>query len=390
LARKKTIQALRGGEGNVTLERLVEEAIALPPVSAAAAARYLDRGEAMAGLVNAELQARSDLAQLIGGSPLQIMFANHANHAEFMATVFSLGQNALLARTLPWVYRAYRGRGFSYDYFPVELEAWIRAVGQCLTPGEAAGIEAVYRWMLQRHLDVVRLADVRETGCEGTEPVGADKWGPVRERYLAALLAGDVAQALEIARAISLPGDLEGFFLSVIQPAMYAIGARWETGELSIAHEHLASAITGRVVAGLSMARGPSKPWRGRAIVSAAPNEFHELGAWMLSDLLELDGWDVSYLGANTPKEDLVALVRRGRPAFLALSVTMSFNLEKAKALIAAVKEQPAVSPVRVIVGGRAFGLEPGLWKTLGADAWAENARDAIIHARAFGVKAAP
>jgi methanogenic corrinoid protein MtbC1 len=339
----------------------------------------------MVALVNGELQARPDVDQLTGGGPLQTMFENHANHAAFMSTVFSLGQPELLARTLPWVYRAYRGRGFSYDYFPVELEAWVRAVEACLPAEERREVVAFYRWMIQSHAEIVSLAELRPAGDAGTSPAASDPWAAWRERYLAALLAGDVATALEIARAISLPGELEPFFLQVIQPAMYEIGARWEAGDLSVAHEHLASAITGRVVAGLSMARGPSKPWRGRAIVSAAPNEFHELGAWMISDLLELDGWDVSYLGANTPQEDLIALIRRGKPAFVALSVTMPFNLEKVKAIIATVREQMAPSPVRFIVGGRVFGTQPGLWETLGADAWAANAHDAVLCARGYG-----
>jgi methanogenic corrinoid protein MtbC1 len=44
---------------------------------------------------------------------------------------------------------------------------------------------------------------------------------------------------------------------------------------------------------------------KGKAVITAAPNEFYEIGAWMISDILEFDGWEVRYLGANTPVNDL-------------------------------------------------------------------------------------
>ena len=373
----------------MTLEQLVDGAKALPLVPAHAAALYAASNKTMADLVNGNLQGRQDVSRLIGNSPLDVMFANHANHAAFMSNVFSLGQHELLARTLPWVYRAYRGRGFSYDYFPVELEAWVRAVEACLPPEQTGQIRAIYSFMLARHPDVVLLAS-EEKGSEAeSSPATPEPWAGMRERYVAALVAGDSAAALEVARPITTPEDLEHFFLQVIQPAMYAVGDRWEAGGLSVAQEHLASAITSRVVASLSTARNVMKPWRGRAVVSAAPNEFHELGAWMISDLLEADGWEVSYLGANTPQEDLVELIRSRQPAVVALSVTMPFNLDRAKAIIAAVKQQPGSSPIRIIVGGRIFNTQEGLWKAVGADAWAENAHDAVLQARGSSKQAA-
>jgi methanogenic corrinoid protein MtbC1 len=369
----------------MTLDSLVEDAGALALVPAAAAAEYDARRDAMAARVNAEFALRRDTQALIGGGPLEVMHENHANHAAFMATVFALGQQELLARTLPWVYRAYRGRGFSYDYFPIELAAWVRAVEECLPPGTTSEVVATYRWMMRRHDDIVRLAEAGSERGGAHARADGDRWAEPLTRYVAALLEGDSGKALEVAKAVTTPQDLEGFYLQVVQPAMYQVGARWEAGQMSVAEEHLASAITARVVAGLTSARGASKPWRGRAVVSAAPSEFHELGAWILSDLLEVDGWEVSYLGANTPQQALVDLVRRREPAFVALSVTMPFNLEKTKTMIASLRAQNFAWPLRVIVGGAVFNLQHGLWAAIGADAFAEDAQAAVTQVRAFG-----
>lgn len=369
----------------MTLEDLVEDAASVPNVPADVAARYRALSDELIARVNASLLARPDFSRLTGANPFEVMCANHAHHAAFLSDVLALGQHRLLARTLPWVYRSYRARGFSFDYFPVELEAWIGAIEACLPPADSAAIVPLYRWMLRRHGQVRALAEEPKPAEHPAEPFDPDPWRPVRERYLAALLAGDSAEALQIARAVSLPSELEPFFLSVLQPAMHAVGDRWEAGRLSVAQEHLASAITARVVAGLAMARKPGRPWRGRAIVTAAPNEFHELGAWMLADLLEQDGWDVACLGANTPTQDLLTLARLRRPAFVALSVTMPFNLQRTRELIAAFRAQAGAGRTRFLVGGHAFGLEPELWRVVGADAFAKDAHDAVQRAREFG-----
>ena len=72
---------------------------------------------------------------------------------------------------------------------------------------------------------------VRE--AEGLPPVppGAaaateERWRAARERYLAALLAGDAREAQALAIEVRGPADLEGFLLGVVQPAMREIGWR--------------------------------------------------------------------------------------------------------------------------------------------------------------------
>jgi len=80
------------------------------------------------------------------------------------------------------------------------------------------------------------------------------------------------------------------FFVHVVQPAMYAVGARWENGLFSVAQEHLASAMVSRIMTSVSSFGFSSAPHRGKAVISSAVNEFHEIGAWMIASCLESDG----------------------------------------------------------------------------------------------------
>jgi hypothetical protein len=103
-------------------------------VSAEAAASYAKAKELLLEDVNAFLTSHPRLAWLIGGNPLTMMYDHHRNHIDFLSTVFTFQSFDLLAKTLPWVYRTYHAHGFSYEYFPVELDAWKRAIGKHLPP----------------------------------------------------------------------------------------------------------------------------------------------------------------------------------------------------------------------------------------------------------------
>ena len=79
----------------------------------------------------------------------------------------------------------------------------------------------------------------------------------------------------------------------VLQPAMREVGHRWAMGQLNVAEEHYATAIAQSILDGLSrqLHRAPRD---GRlAVVSGTPGEQHVLGARMVADFLEADGWEV-------------------------------------------------------------------------------------------------
>jgi hypothetical protein len=49
---------------------------------------------------------------------------------------------------------------------------------------------------------------------------------------------------------------------------------------------------------------------------------------------LETDGWDVSYLGANTPHADIISMLKERNARALLVSVTMGYNVKRVSALI--------------------------------------------------------
>ena len=163
--------------------------------------------------------------------------------------------------------------------------------------------------------------------------------------YLDALRSGDRRHALAVvedARAAGL--GLPALYLDVFQPALREIGRLWQENEVTVAEEHLATAITqvamGRLYTDFCMAANRN----GRTLLAAcAERERHELGLRMICDLVELEGWDATYLGATVPQDTLVAMVLRDRPDVLALSTSLAPHLPQVRALIQEIRGQRTV-----------------------------------------------
>jgi methanogenic corrinoid protein MtbC1 len=352
---------------------------AIPPESAGWFAADM---ELMIVQVNRELAHSPDLPQLIGQNPLQMVEMFQRHFAPFMLTVFRLNSRDLLVRTLPWFYRTYHSRGFSYDFFPCLLRTW-KKVLKSNADGDVTirEILSVYEWILDHHAEIVELS-CNSTSLCFTLPNETDG---MQQVFTALLLNGDHGGCLKLVeQSITSAEELRYFYEHVVRHSLYTVGMLWERNEITVAEEHQATAIVGRVTSYLYGRFVGTPQTKGTAIVTAAPNEFHEVGARMVADILELDGWDVTYLGANFPHDGLVELIRRQQPFLLALSVATPFNLEKARELIATIRRNPEFAALKILIGGLAFSSVPDLWHEFGADGYASDLEDLVARCAAW------
>ena len=359
----------------MTLEELIRDAVSLGMVSREAGEEYDRKFQTIVDFVDSELDAYQSIDALIGRNPRSMMYDNHAYHARFMANVFKSNQFELLARLVPWVYRAYHSHGFSYDYFPVELRSWKRAVEEKLVDKGANHIIAIYDWMIAHHSQMIELS------LDAKDPQTAvpGKWTDIRRAMLECLIEGNAKGALDLSRrSVKTKSDLKEFYLQVIQPSLCDVGTLWEKGDVSVAEEHLATSIIGRVMASFYASLFDVKPSKGVVVVTAAPNELHEVGARMVADFFEIDGWDTRYLGANTPIADLKSFLSNNTCNILVISVAMPFNLDKAQEALDMVRGDPLLRKIRVLIGGRVFNDFPELRKSLRSDGWASDAEGVI------------
>lgn len=96
-----------------------------------------------------------------------------------------------------------------------------------------------------------------------------------------------------------------------------------------------------------------SKLMNESVIVVCPPEEYHEIGAKMAHDFFLLEGYDTTFIGANTPLKDIVSAVECIKPKYIALSVTNYYNIFNAKKIIDTVKV--IKKDIVVVLGGQAF-----------------------------------
>jgi methanogenic corrinoid protein MtbC1 len=183
-----------------------------------------------------------------------------------------------------------------------------------------------------------------------------------------------------LARAVALADEgmsPRAIYLDVLAPALVEVGARWQRGAASVAQEHLATAVVASIMATLAPRLEGGAPMPRTVIVGSTDGELHSVGARMIGDFLEADGWDVRYLGAATPGVEIDRMAREVLPDAVCLSTTLTTHLPNVATVIAALRASP--KPPFTLVGGRAYGGDPAVARHVGADAFAADASEAAV-----------
>ncbi len=146
--------------------------------------------------------------------------------------------------------------------------------------------------------------------------------------------------------------SVEALYGRVIAPAMWRIGCLWEEGAITVADEHLATALTHRVMAsvyGASFGRASSRP--GRILLAAVEGQRHALGLRMAADVLELGGYEVNYLGGDVPLDALLDAVDSRGPDLVGLSSTLAFDVSSLEVAVSRLGQAFAEMPI--LLGGQ-------------------------------------
>jgi methanogenic corrinoid protein MtbC1 len=166
--------------------------------------------------------------------------------------------------------------------------------------------------------------------------------------------------------------SISELYLNLLKPVMVEIDLLQKEKNFSIWEEHVRSNII-RTLIEISYPYVINEKKRngienkGDIVMICPEREYHELGALMVADLFTLNGWNVTYVGANTPKSEFILAINEVHPDFIAISVTSYYNLVHAKRTIDAIKDS-LEKDVKIIVGGQAFKNDIKIANEVGGD----------------------
>ena len=234
------------------------------------------------------------------------------------------------------------------------IRKWEQRYG-VLSPERTAGGQRRYseldvasvEWLKARLAEGYRIGEAAALlGDGGAAPAGPSE---LRDAFAHAAAAGDVGALRSVVEQSLALGALEDAFTDVLAPALVDVGVRWERGELTVAQEHLAS---GTVRSALQRLLADARATvRGLAVLACAPGERHEIGLLMFAVLMRADGWQVAYLGADTPVADAASLAATLGADALCFSAT---DVKAADALRRELAKRRLPPQISVLVGGQA------------------------------------
>lgn len=194
----------------------------------------------------------------------------------------------------------------------------------------------------------------------------------------------DVQPSRELTRLLAFAEEvleipLDRLFDDAIGGALSEVGRQWQTGSRTIALEHRftqkmidglharSAAFEQKIPAGISV-REKASP---KAIVGCAEGCYHEIGGLMSRMLLRRLGYEVTYLGANVPFEEVAGIQDLERAQLVCLSFVPPLNssdLRRALKVLGALYNP--LHPYALVLGGASteFGWQdpmPGPFLTI-------------------------
>lgn len=212
--------------------------------------------------------------------------------------------------------------------------------------------------------------DALDRFVERSDSRGPESDAPWAERLESRMVAGDANGAWSVVEAALSAGHSPAdVYADYLAPALRSIGDKWQSGELAVHDEHLASSVAARLIGRLGPRFSRRGRPRGTVITAMPPGDDHGLSSAMIADIVRSAGYSVLDLGANTPVDSLeTTAARTDDLVAVCLSVVYDAALGDLSAMIDAVRRVSPGTPV--FVGGRAIS-DAAEAVSFGADGWA-------------------
>lgn len=165
------------------------------------------------------------------------------------------------------------------------------------------------------------------------------------------LLQGDEQAAIQLIEEELTRTSQQQMMNDLLTPAMQHIGYLWENNEITVADEHLATAICDFILSKLDIQMKPLQMLEKTVLLMGVQDEEHYIGLKMVSSIFKQAGWRVRYLGPNMPEMHALKAIDRWKPDVIALSAALVHRVMAIQSLALKLKENyPSIS---LVIGGR-------------------------------------
>ncbi len=200
----------------------------------------------------------------------------------------------------------------------------------------------------------------------------------VMNQYNEAIMDTDRDRALHVVRdALGLEISPEEVVFKIVVPAIeLMMKSISENQGVSLAQHFMAAQIASEVVDEMVPQFKKAPEIVGKVVIGTSRGDFHGLGKRIVSGCLKAMMIEVTDLGLNVAPERFVDEALAQDAQVIAISSMMVHTAKGENGCLRVrqlLKEQELEKRIRIAVGGAPYRFDPELYKSVGADAWAEN-----------------
>ncbi len=194
------------------------------------------------------------------------------------------------------------------------------------------------------------------------------------ERLFQALICGDrLGSRTIVNEPLSEGATAEEVVAQIIWPCYDLIDRLHRVDQISRLAHHFGTRLLRSIVDQLSL-QYEQKPDRGRSIFAfCGPTDADELAGQMAVDLLEADGYTITFAGGGIANDEILSQVGEMQPDILLIFASAPSDLPQIRQLIDTIHEIGSCGDVQIVVGGGVFNRAEGLAEEIGADLWAND-----------------
>ena len=164
-----------------------------------------------------------------------------------------------------------------------------------------------------------------------------------------------------------------------LNPAMEIVGEKYENAEYFIPDLVMSAEAMKAAMAVFEpelIARQEKRQVLGTVVIGTVEGDIHEIGKSLVATMLSAAGFEVHDLGVDVTASAFVKQVQETGANIVGLSALLTTTMRNQEVVIEALKEAGLRDEVKVVIGGAPASTE---WaNTIGADAYAENANEAV------------
>jgi methylmalonyl-CoA mutase cobalamin-binding domain/chain len=192
----------------------------------------------------------------------------------------------------------------------------------------------------------------------------------------------DAEKALAYVKAEVSKGVDPNAILSECRRGLEEVGKKFETCEYFVADLMYAAEMFEQIMEVLTpeLRKGTQAESMGKIVIATVKNDIHNIGKNLVATILRAGGFEVIDLGVDVAPEAIYRATQGEKPDIVALSCLLTTGLDSMEQTIQGFAAAGLRENVRIIVGG--IPLSAKLARQMGADAYGENANEALVRCK--------